>query len=74
MRKEFELSDEDYAYLIAACQPVPYMIIGGVEPASPQENANTAWRRIGSQKGFNGMTVEPVSGKCSRFFTAEVVE
>jgi len=74
MRKEFELSDEDYAYLIAACQPVPYMIIGGVEPASPQENANRAWQVIGSRMGFKSMTVQPVSGKGSKFFTAEVVE
>lgn len=63
MRAEFELSKEDHQYLLDACKPVPYMIIGGREPASPQENANSAWRYLGKKLGFDYLTVEPVSGE-----------
>ena len=73
-RKEFEMSEEEHAELLRACQPVRYMVVGGMEPRSPQQNANTAWESLGSKLGFKHMTVQPVSGKSSRFFTAEPVE
>ena len=72
MTKEFILSDEDYAMLMSACKPVPYMIIGGVEPRSPQENANNAWMRLGEKYGFIWDSVRPVSGKSDRCITAEL--
>ena len=71
MRKEFELDKEDFDFLIDACKPVPYMIFGGHEPASPQENANRAWQHLGSKLGFVWDTVLPVQGKSQNFFTAE---
>lgn len=43
MRKEFKLTAKQYKSLIDACKAVPYMVFGGVEPTSPQENANSAW-------------------------------
>lgn len=73
MRKEFEMTAEQEAKLLEACKPVPYMVIGGMEPRSPQENANDAWRGLGREMGFDGMSVEP-SHKGQRFFTAEVTE
>jgi hypothetical protein len=73
MRKEFEMSEEDFKSILESCRPVPYIIIGGVPPRSQQENANDAWCALGRKMGFDGMTCEP-SGRGDRFFTAEVVE
>ena len=71
MRKNYEMTDKQLAQLLDACKPVPYMIIGGVEPKSPQENANAAWKRLGDELGFDHMSVQPVSGMGMKFFTAE---
>lgn len=38
--------------------------------SSPQENANQAWAELGRRMGFDPMTVQPVEGKNTRFFTA----
>jgi predicted TIM-barrel fold metal-dependent hydrolase len=72
MRKEFEMTEAQLAAIMDACKPTPCMIIGGVMPRSPQENANAAWQRLGVELGFKHMTVEPSNGKGERFFTAEV--
>lgn len=74
MRREYEMTEEQLTQLLDACKPVPYMVMGGVEPSSPQENANSAWAALGREMGFDGMSVKPVSGKGQRFFTAEAVE
>jgi hypothetical protein len=66
----FRLTDEQFAELLDACRPVPYMVIGGVVPRSPQENANAAWCSLGRKMGFDGMTVMPVPGD-KMSFTAE---
>lgn len=71
-RKEFEMTQEQLDKLLEACKPVPYMVIGGMEPRSLQERANDAWERLGKELGFKHMTVQPLS-KGNRFFTAEVV-
>ena len=71
MRKELLLNDEQYERLLNASKPVPYMIIGGIEPRSPQENANDAWRALGQELGFDYMSVRPVAGE-PRKFTADV--
>lgn len=69
-RKEFEMTEEQFQSLLNASKPVPYMVFGGIEPTSPQENANRAWQSLGDELGFDFMTVEP-SSKGSKFFTAE---
>lgn len=69
-RVEYEMSEEDLQELLAACKPTPCMMIGGVSPASPQENANRAWARLGEKLGFDAMSVRPTPGKGMRFFTA----
>jgi hypothetical protein len=69
-RTDYEMSEEQLVKLIDACKPVPYMVIGGVEPRSPQENANDAWRALGKEMGFDHMSVRPIDGKPPRFFTA----
>ncbi len=71
MSKEFEMTEEQETTLLEACRPVPYLIMGGVAPRSPQENANDAWKALGKTLGFKYMTVKPVSGKEVRHFTAE---
>lgn len=72
MRKEFEMTEAQLAAIMDACKPTPCMIIGGVMPRSPQENANAAWQRLGVELGFQYRTVGPSIGKGERFFTAEV--
>lgn len=74
MRREYEMTEEQIATLVLACQPVPCIIVGGHVPRSPQENANAAWATLGREMGFVPLTVEPIPGKSTRFFTAEVNE
>lgn len=69
--KKYELTEEQYNKLMDACKPVPYLVVGGVTPRSPQENANMAWKSLGKELGFNHMTVKPIHGKSDRFFIAE---
>lgn len=73
MRKEYEMTQAQLDKILDACKPVPYMVFGGVEPASPQENANRAWYALGKEMGFDPMTVRPTD-KGDRFFTADSVE
>lgn len=69
-RESYRMSEEQHARLLDACKPVPYMIVGGMAPRSPQENANDAWRALGREMGFDWRTVKP-AGADSRDFTAE---
>ncbi len=41
-RINYEMTPDDLTKIMDACKPMPYMVIGGVEPSSPQENANRA--------------------------------
>lgn len=70
-RREYEMTTEQLDRLLGACKPVPYMVFGGVAPASPRENANAAWAALGRELGFKPMTVRPIAGKGQQFFTAE---
>ena len=72
-RREFHLTPGQLEKLLDACKPVPYMVVGGVPPRSPQENANSAWKALGKELGFKHLTVRPVAGKGMEFFTAEVI-
>jgi hypothetical protein len=71
MRKEFEMSQADFDKLMEACKLVPYIVIGGQEPRSRQENANQAWKELGERMGFDHLTVKP-SFSGPKYFTAEV--
>ena len=72
-RKHYEMSDEQLDTLLNACQPVPYLVVGGMEPRSPHEKANTAWAALGRELGFKHMTVRP-DGPNQACFTAEPLE
>lgn len=73
MRQEFEMSAEQEKALLESMRPVPMIMLQCGEPRSQQENANEAWKRLGIELGFDGMTVLP-SDKGQRFFTAEALE
>ena len=70
---EYEMSEEDLKVLLDSSKPVTYMVFGGMEPSSTQENANRAWKSLGKKMGFNSKTVKP-SNKGQKFFTAESME
>lgn len=75
--KKYEMSEDDLDEILKACAPVTYIIVGGREPSSPQENANRAWARLGDKMGFDSLTVAPIDGEDVRFFQAkerEVIE
>jgi hypothetical protein len=69
-RKRFEMTEEDFKKILEASKPVPYLVVGGHEPLSPQENANRAWQELGERLGFDGMTAEPIDPRKPRIFTA----
>jgi len=73
-RTNYEMSEEDLNELLSACRPVPYILVGGFAPPSPQDNANAAWRRLGKKMGFDSETVQPIEGKGNRFFSAVPAE
>lgn len=68
-RTNYEMTEEDLQRILDASKPVPYIVIGGHMPSSPQENANRAWEALGERMGFDHMTVMPAPGG-DRFFTA----
>lgn len=63
----FVMTDKQLEALLDACKPVPYMVIGGIAPRSPQENANDAWEKLGLEMGFDSTTVEPGPNKKTFF-------
>lgn len=61
-RKRFTMTQADYDAILEACRPVPAIALQCGMPASPQENANAAWARLGEAMGFHWQTVLPVHG------------
>jgi hypothetical protein len=72
MRKDFEMTQEDLAALLAAMKPQPMIALQCGPVPSVQENANAAWARLGQRLNFDPMTVRP-NGRGDRFFSAEVL-
>ena len=66
---QFTMTDEQLEKLLDACKPVRCMMVGGVTPRSPQQNANDAWKALGLQMGFDYTTVKP--GSDQKTFSAE---
>jgi len=69
-RTNYEMTEEDLKTMLDACKPTPVMKIGSYAGSSPQENANRAWATLGKKMGFDSDTVQPITGKGSRFFSA----
>jgi hypothetical protein len=66
----YEMTEADLEEILNACKSVPLIMVGGMGPSSPQENANRAWKKLGDKMGFDHMTVQPRQGFGNRFFTA----
>ena len=69
-RQTYTMTDEQLAKIMEASRPVPYLVFGGREPSSPQENANRAWETLGNEMGFIWDTVEPIDPNNAKTFTA----
>lgn len=67
-RKEYVLTDDQYARLMAASQPVPYLVVGGIEPETPHEKAFRIWRQIADELGIEWHSVR--RGEDDHHFTA----
>jgi hypothetical protein len=72
--KEYEMTQLQLDTLLKACEPVPYIIVGGIPPLSPQQRANDAWAALGHEMGFDHFSVKPIAGKDCRFFMARPIE
>ena len=70
MRKEFEMTKEQFDELARGMTPSPMIALQCGQPLSIQDRANASWCRLGDKMGFDGMTVLPVPGKSGRFFTS----
>lgn len=70
MGKLYEISEEQLKTLLDACRPVLLIATHCGPIPTPQENANDAWSRLGTELEFDHMTVKP-SDKGQRFFYAE---
>lgn len=74
MRRKYTMTQKQYDDVLAACKPVPLIMLQCGMPRSPQENANAAWCRLGRELGFDGMSVEPTSSSTPLVITAEPVD
>ena len=69
-RVDYEMTEDDLKKLMEACEPTPMIMLQTGSPPSQQESANNAWKRMGEKMGFDSMTVQPIAGKGTRFFSA----
>lgn len=70
--REYEMTQEQVDAIKEASKPVPVMFLSGGQlmGGTPQENANRAWQKLGTEMGFKFLTVRR-SPKGERFFFAE---
>jgi hypothetical protein len=64
------MTEDELKELLESCKPTSCIMVGAYAPSSPQERANRAWQRLGEKYGFDYMTVRPIQGKGTRFFSA----
>lgn len=69
-RKEYELTQAEFDELLSVMKPTPMIMLQCGHVLSTQDMANMAWIKLGNERGFDGITVEPVDGKSHMFFTA----
>lgn len=67
------MTQEQLDKILDACKPVPLIAINCGTTHSLQARANSAWKSLGLEMGFDYMTVRG-TGKGDRFFTAEAVD
>lgn len=69
-RTNYEMTKKDLEKILDSCKPTPAILIGSYSPATPQENANRAWKSLGDKMGFDFETVRPIEGKSPQWFSA----
>lgn len=67
----YHMTEDQMKLVLDASRPVPYLVIGGVPPRSPQENANSAWRAVAAEHGCKWDTIKPAGTGDERDFDAE---
>ena len=73
-RNEYEITEEQLNAILDVCKPTPCIMVGGSTGPTPQDNANRAWAELGKEMGFDGFTVQPITSKGNRFFSAVPTE
>ena len=72
-RQQFTMTEEQHDMMLSKLLPV--MLIGGVDTRDiTQLGANQKWKLLGKELGFVWDTAQPVSGKGTEVFTAEVID
>ena len=71
--KRYRMTDAEYEKLMVACEPVPYLVAGGMEPISPVEHAMVVWRRIAARVGCEVDSIGPGGTGDDRDFVAKAV-
>lgn len=77
MRKEYELTEEQYKVLAGVCEKGRDMVLAGTFTVGQQAKVNQAWKDLGDERGFKYLTVVPTRGtgiEDLRFFKAEPIE
>ena len=74
MRKQYEMTQRQMNEILDASKPIPAIMLQCGPVSTPQANANRAWAALGETMGFKPMTVERVSGRSPRVFSAESIE
>jgi hypothetical protein len=69
--KRFEMTPEQHTKLLEACKPTPMIMLQCGTPRSPQESANSAWKVLGDELGFDHMTARPIAGEPETVFEAK---
>lgn len=69
--KTYRLTDEELKQIMDASKPVPYMVIGGVPPSSPRDNAMAVWRRVAARVGCEVDSISPGDTGDNHDFKAE---
>ena len=72
MRTIYNMTDAQLATLLDSMKPVPMIMLQCGTPSSVQERANSAWKSLGKELGFDYMTVKP-TGNGDKQFSAEVL-
>jgi NTP pyrophosphatase (non-canonical NTP hydrolase) len=70
-RQKYRLTDEEFRELVAACQPNPYLVFGGMEPESPAMAANRIWTKVAERVGCLFDTIDGADTDDQKDFTAE---
>lgn len=72
MKKEYKLSDDEFAEIKAISQErEPVMKFGNYWSGNgPKERANSFWKLLGDTHGFVWDSAEPITGKDMTYFKA----